>query len=102
MPTDAQVERLLTKAEPSSKSTTGEYALAHGRARYVIAGKSGSGKSERGLPVVVGPSAPIPGTRSHAARRLARCKGTLRSLGLQDRLAAVLYRDPLRRWENQH
>ena len=45
MPTDAQVERLLTKAELSTRSLTSEYALANGRARYVLAGKSGSSKS---------------------------------------------------------
>ena len=55
MPTDTQVERLLTKAEPSSKSTTGEYALAHGRARYVLAGKSGSGKSRAWAAYCCGP-----------------------------------------------
>ena len=55
MPTDAQVERLLTKAEPSSKSRTGEYALAHGRARYVLAGKSGSGKSRAWAAFCCGP-----------------------------------------------
>ena len=66
MPTEAQVERLLTKAEPPSKSRTGEHALAHGRARCVLAGKSGSGKSRAWAAFCCGPIGAMTNVHEHA------------------------------------